>query len=341
MFKRIKIGAILGNPWLLLCLAVVIAATLTYVIYRYLSVHEAQVKATLTQRQHVAGIAVVVPVRDVPAGTPLSGDLFAAREIAADLVYDDMIRAGDFDAFIDSRITRPIPKGRPLRRADVDATRALAFSDRIPAGQRALTLEVDGVNATARMIKPGDHVDLYWIGTRPVRSGSSEAGEQRVARLLQPDVLVLATGQDVRPRAADEAVDPAHDAQRTDFDTVTVQVPSEDAPRLALAQRIGGIRMLLRNTRDTAAPRSAGASEPGLFADATAGDATSVEIIAGGQGVPTVTTSAPEAVFQAPHTGRHDESRRDAATPSAPPPALELERALTRDNADRATPRPN
>jgi pilus assembly protein CpaB len=286
MLKKIRFRSLFGNAWVVLFVAVSIAGLLTFFVYQYLVRHEAQLKAEMSGRQTRAGVAVVVPNRDVPAGTPLSSSDFVARDIATDLVYDDMIRVADFDAYRASKLVRPVLHGRPLRTADIDALRGRDFSDIVPAGQRALTLEIDTVNSTASMLRPGNRVDVYWVGTSldPAGGPSRQPDERRIIRLLMPDVLILATGQDVRPRNADDAQGSVDGGRSTvNYSTVTVQVPSTDAARLVLAQRVGTLRLILRNSGDKQTGLPVKLAEGDLFPSTAAlRDASLVEVITGG-----------------------------------------------------------
>ncbi|CAB3755155.1 Flp pilus assembly protein CpaB [Paraburkholderia humisilvae] len=286
MLKKIRFRSLFGNAWIVLLVAVSIAGALTFFVYRYLVDHEAKLKAEMSGRQTRPGVAVVVPNRDVPAGTALSSGDFVSRDIAADLVYDDMIRVTDFDAYRASKLVRPVLHGRPLRTGDIDALRGRDFSDILPAGQRALTLEIDTVNSTASLVRPGNRVDIYWVGTSldPAADASRQPDEHKVIRLLMADVLILATGQDVRPRNADDAQDLADNLHtNVNYNTVTVQVPSTQAARLALAQRVGSLRLILRNSDDRQSSLPARLAEDDLFPIAAGPrDTPVVEIIAGG-----------------------------------------------------------
>ncbi|MFC0399673.1 Flp pilus assembly protein CpaB [Paraburkholderia rhizosphaerae] len=295
MLNKIRFRSLFGNAWIVLLVAVLIAGALTFFVYRYLVDHEARLKAEIAGRQTRAGVAVVVPNRDVPAGTLLSSDDFVSRDIAADLVYDDMIRVADFDAYRASRLVRAVLHGRPLRTGDIDALRGRDFSDTLPAGQRALTLEIDTINSTASLARPGNRVDIYWVGTSldPAAAAARQPDEHKVIRLLMPDVLILATGQDVRPRNADDAQDLADNPRaNTNYNTVTVQVPAAEAARLALAQRVGSLRLILRNSDDRQAGLPVRLAEDDLFpAPVGPRNTPVVEIIAGGGGVTTVAAS--------------------------------------------------
>ncbi|MDN7528227.1 Flp pilus assembly protein CpaB [Burkholderia orbicola] len=296
IFNRINYRSLFANTWLLVAIAIATAGGITWMTYGYITASEARIKAET--RHPARGVSVVVPRTDAPAGTPLASDMFVARDIPADLVYDDMLRADDFNRFRLATLVKAVRRGRPLRARDIDALRARDFSDILPAGTRALTLQIDTVNSTDSMLRPGNRVDLYWIGKNPdstTRNGSDEGGAQSIL-LLMPDVLVLATGNDVRPRDSGEAArDMADGAQRENYSTVTLQVPVAEAARIVLAQQVGTLRLILRNSEDGAEPPPKRLDEPRLFAAASSGavaEGDVVEIITGGNGSATTSRIA-------------------------------------------------
>ncbi|HTJ26156.1 MAG TPA: Flp pilus assembly protein CpaB [Candidatus Limnocylindria bacterium] len=326
MLNKIRFRSLFGNAWVVLFVAVSIAGVLTFFVYHYLADREARLRAEMSSKQTRAGVAVVVPNRDVAAGTPLSSSDFVSRDIAPDLVYDDMIRVADFDAYRASKLVRPVLHGRPLRTADIDALRGHDFSDIVPAGQRALTLEIDTVNSTASMLRPGNRVDVYWVGTSldPAAGAFRQPDERRIIRLLMPNVLILATGQDVRPRSADDAPLGADGGGRANgnYGTVTVQIPATDAARLVLAQRVGTLRLILRNSDDKQTGLPVKLAESDLFPSTTTPrDASFVEVITGGS-TSGSTTLVPGSVADeraqpgAAHPPRSPVA--DASTASAP-----------------------
>ncbi|CAE6763216.1 hypothetical protein R69927_03896 [Paraburkholderia domus] len=257
MLKKINLRSLLGNSWVLLILAVLVAGGLTFLLYKYLTDRENNLKAEMTARRVRAGIEVVVPAQDSPIGTPLSNGNFVSREIAPDLVYDDMIRADAFQQYRSSHLVKPVRRGLPLRAGDIDALSGRDFADRVPLGQRAITVEIDTVNSTALMLRPGNHVDVYWVGK--VFHADQTSDEKKMAQLIMPNVLILATGQDMRPRDAGEAQEQEQAIANSSamnrqegmgYTTVTLQVPVDEAPRIALAQKTGGLRLILRNSED-------------------------------------------------------------------------------------------
>lgn len=353
MLKKIKFRSLLGNSWVLLILAVLVAGGLTFLLYKYLTDREAKLKADLAANRQRAGVEVVVPAQDVPFGTPLSSDQFVAREIAPDMVYDDMIRADDFQQYRMSHLVKAVRRGLPLRAGDIDALRGRDFSDMLPVGQRALTVEIDTVNSTSSMVRPGNHVDIYWLVKQ---QGVSE--EKKMAQLVKANVLVLATGQDVRPRDAGEAQEqdsssnPMAMQQQANvgYGTVTLQVSVEDAPRIALAQRIGGLRLILRNADDKGTDLPANVKENDLLGPVPEKGGVAVpvpvpvpvvEVIAGGgasnsvlvpDGNPSTAQSTPAATPEPANTAKASgNSPSDPANASRQPSLYEQANAIAQE----------
>jgi pilus assembly protein CpaB len=291
MLKKIKVQSLASNPWVLLVIAVLAAGLLTFWVSRFLENREAALKARLADEMNrQQRISVLVPVRDLSAGAAIDNAAFAARDVPADLVHDDVIRASEFDAVSGLKLVRTVSRGRPVRRADLEALHARDFSDMLEVGKRALTIDIDAINSAARMLKPGNHIDLYLITTG--RAGGSSAGASRpgqdaekTARLLMSNVTVLATGQDVRARDLGEAFDqharqngqPAEDV--AGYDSLTLSVTSEQAARISLAQKVGSLRAVLRNTADKRDTPAIALQEHALFS--ADDDSSTVQYIVG------------------------------------------------------------
>ena len=327
MLKKIKLRSLLANSWVLLFLAVLVAGGLTFLLYKYLNDREKKLKADLDAHRVRAGVMVVVPAQDVPVGTSLASGDFVAREISGDLVYDDMIRADNFDQYRRSHLVKPLRRGLPLRAGDIDALRGRDFSDILRPGTRALTVEIDTVNSTALLLRPGNRVDVYWLGK--VFHEDHTSDDKKVAQLVMPNVLVLATGEDMRPRDAGEAAQQDQANANSSamsrqagmgFTTVTLEVPVDDVPRIALAQKIGGLRLILRNSDDKGADGPPFVQESDVFMDPARGAVSgtgpaprTVEVIAGGGA-----NSTSVLVPQGPSTAPAQESQTSAPAPAQP-----------------------
>jgi pilus assembly protein CpaB len=239
----LRIFARINRMWLMLGAAVVLGLVATWLSVNYLRTREARIAEEIANRQKGGPtVTVVVPTKDLPRGTVVNDSVVAGRPIAADLVYEDMITADQFDKVAGLRLLRPVQHGRALRRADMFDERGKDFSDQIEAGARALTIETDDLNSISQMLRPGNLVDLYLI------AAESSGNGQQVVPLLER-VKVIATGQRLRasdPQALPERMGPGVQT----YTAITVEVTPHQAARIALAPQAGRIRAVLRNPSD-------------------------------------------------------------------------------------------
>ncbi len=230
----------INRTWLMLLAAIGLAVMAAFLTTRYLASREASIEAEIAARSQKGGprIAVVVPTRDMQIGMVLADNMVASREVAADLVYPNAILADEFDKYKGQALIRPVLQGRPLLKADL--REAIAdFSGTLSDGIRAMTVEIDELNAIAHMLQPGNRIDLMLVMR-------SEEGGQTVVPFLDR-MKVLATGQ----RLVNENSDQTPGAKKTmAYSTVTLEVTPSQAARITLAQDIGKLRYVLRNEKD-------------------------------------------------------------------------------------------
>jgi pilus assembly protein CpaB len=269
----------LNRLWLTMIAAIVLGLLAAWLSVNYIKSREARMMAELAQKaKGGATVAVVVPVRDVPKGTVVSQKVVAARDVVPDLLYDDAVTADQFDKIAGKRLLKPLLKGRPLRMSDVIDDHAKDLSDSLVTGFRALTFDIDEVNSFAQMLRPGNFVDLYLIAQDP---GAPPPSTQEIRALL-PRVKVLATGQTIVGAAVapDESTGQPGRPQAS-YSNITVEVTPSQAARIALAQQVGRIRVVLRNAEDDKATGFSKLAATALFRDGRM--KPSIEYIVGGR----------------------------------------------------------
>jgi pilus assembly protein CpaB len=252
----------INKMWLLLGVAILLGLAATWVTLQYLKVREQRIEADVKKRASGgATVEVVAVARNLPKGAVVGADNLVKREILEDLVYEETVLINEFDKVDGLKLARAVEGGRPLRRSDLDI-KAKDFSEALPQGTRAITIDVDEINSVSQMVRPGNLVDLMLIVADP----NDPAGGQQVVSLLQK-VKVLATGQ-IIARSADRDVatkggaaapggalfgpssttSTSNTPQR--YSNFTFEVTPEEAARIALAQQLGKIRAVLRNDDD-------------------------------------------------------------------------------------------
>lgn len=111
-----------------------------------------------------------------------------------------------------------------------------SFAQRIPAGQVAVTIQVDPVRGVANLISPGDKVNIL-----------SRAGDG--IHLLYQNVDVLAVGSSPAPQPGDTTVTTQPSAPTTSNSSglITFSVPPAAAQKIALAAAVseGGLQLSL------------------------------------------------------------------------------------------------
>lgn len=189
------------------------------------------------QREH-SPTRIVVARQDLAAGTLLSAELLATREVPARYAPASSINEQDYEDLAGKVLQVDTTAGEPVLTTTIDLP-AAGFSDRVRHGIRAMTIEVDEVNSVSGMLRPGDRIDLLFSTRSPIVND----GGTDISRPLMQDLPILATGHQT------------NGARRTRFEigsftTITVEVTPEQAQKLVLAQRSGHLTALLRNPDD-------------------------------------------------------------------------------------------
>ena len=231
----------INKTWLMLIVAVALALLATLLTTQYLKSREAAISEEVAARTKQGGpkIAVAVPIKDLPVGTPLDQSLIAAREVSADLLYPDAILADDFEKYKGQALIRPVLHGRPLLRADLRPMYA-DFAGTLIPGTRAMTIDVDELNSVAHMVQPGNLIDLMLVMKR------DDGGDTVVP--FMDKMKVLATGQKIIQDGSDERGPQVK--KGLSYSNFTLEVTPTQAARLTLAQDLGKMRFTLRNEKD-------------------------------------------------------------------------------------------
>jgi pilus assembly protein CpaB len=128
----------------------------------------------------------------------------------------------------------------------------------VPEGQRAVTIKVDDAVREAGFVLPNSRVDVF------VSMAKAANSQERVAKMILQDVVVLAAGQAVEMR----------DNRPVSVTTVTLALTPDQAERLALAQNEGKLTIGMRNLRDKQLIQTAGATRDTLLGTAPAAPVT-------------------------------------------------------------------
>lgn len=170
-------------------------------------------------------VEVFVASADIPKGTP--GESAAAGGIKASKI-PAKFRPGTALTSLDAIKGKVALSGVSANTVIVDGlfvdprTAQVTFSQRIPAGNVAITVSVDQVRGVAGLLVPGDKVNIL----------VADSGSQRV---LYQNVPIIAIGTTAAPEPGE-----TQQVANPGSGLITFAVPPESASRIAFAATQGG-----------------------------------------------------------------------------------------------------
>jgi pilus assembly protein CpaB len=145
-------------------------------------------------------------------------------------------------------ILSPVEPNEPILAAKLSGANGRAtLANLLAPGKRAVTIRVDDISGVAGFVTPGDRVDV--VLTRQQQGGPAQVAEGQpqtaapsefASEVILADIKVLTADQNSDERALSPGVAKA----------VTVEVSTEEAQKVALAQQIGTLYLLLRSAGD-------------------------------------------------------------------------------------------
>ncbi len=186
-------------------------------------------------RKKAAPVDVVVASRAIPKGATISEEFLAKLSIPTSGTSRRNVPAREFELLVGARTKTAIEAGEPILWTDVEEPFDVErFSQAIPQGRRALTIEADLGASFSGLIRPGDRVDI-----------SCQPGAGKTSRTWFYDIAVIAVDRHFGG--------PPDSDQASDASSITLAVTPEEGKRLAAAPA-GGLRWFLRNPDDRSRP---------------------------------------------------------------------------------------
>lgn len=225
---------------LILVVAVALAAVTAFVTFNYVN----------SADERALGDAELVEVflvkQDIPKGFP------GERALDEGYIAKDRIPRKFYPAkaVVDVQTLRgkvaiaPLSAGVPVVDDNFVEPRIAqeSFAQRIDKDKQAVTLSVSAVQGVARLIVPGDKVNMLITSD----SGDPAAGLQTQFVLQGIEVLAVGNSTELQPgEAAPAQAAAAGTAQTLDSGLITFAVPALDAERVVHASQSGAIHLTL------------------------------------------------------------------------------------------------
>lgn len=230
-----------------LTLSLIIASFAMFMVYSYMQGREAEFRKTYGTES-----AVVVANIDIQ-----EYELIDDQKVTEIKVPQSFLAPGHFkkreDVF-NTIATGPILKGEQITKPRVTYPGgSTGLSKQVSSGKRAFSIAVSEDRSVAKLIKPGDRVDI--LGLMDYAGGRKDL--LKVKTILQ-DVLVLSTGMNITNEIPVVGVKSNNEIKKlnlnvyNNYQTVTLELDPYQAQKLILLLNTvsGGIYLSLRNNDD-------------------------------------------------------------------------------------------
>jgi pilus assembly protein CpaB len=231
--------------------------------------------------------ATVIATQDIPLGARITAEMVTIQQ--KPLAGRDVDAFGDTSQVLGQTVRQPVVKDAAITARTLTGGPAGQILDiRVPAGRRAITVQVDQVTGVGTVIKTGDFVDMV-VGIRadkfPVITTNPQDDTFTVVsgingtsvKLLLQGMQVLGTLLPPAPAAAQgqEGQQPAQGQQGTALtgqqEIVALSVTADMAEVIKFAQMDGEISLILRSADDFLDPLTGQPIDPAPLPDATTG----------------------------------------------------------------------
>ncbi|MDA8122129.1 MAG: Flp pilus assembly protein CpaB [Deltaproteobacteria bacterium] len=181
-------------------------------------------------------VEIVVPSVLISAGEVFSEQNLAKKTVPASGTSNRNVPASEYELLVGARAKGNLAAGEPVLWSDVEEPFDMdKFSQVVPAGRRALTIEADVSSSFAGLIRPGDRVDLLCDG----ENGKTVKSWIRAVPVISVDRHYN------RPPSGEES---------KEISTITVSVTPEEGITLASGARGGRLHWFLRNPDEPSRP---------------------------------------------------------------------------------------
>jgi pilus assembly protein CpaB len=194
---------------------------------------------------------IVVAREALRYGAELTPDLLIEIDWPANSLPEGAFQSiSDITASGRRVVLSPVEPNEPVLVAKLSGADGRAtLSNRLAPGMRAVTIRVDDISGVAGFVAPGDRVDV--LLTRQQVAVAPTSGEGQAASAQPGEFASEVILEDIKVLTADQNADERSTTPGV-VRAVTVEVSSEQAQKVALAQQSGTLYLLLRAAGDQA-----------------------------------------------------------------------------------------
>jgi pilus assembly protein CpaB len=196
---------------------------------------------------------VVIAAKDIDEMQPIDESMLQVSQSPVDFIQPKAIQSPD--VAIGQLAAAPIKKGEQILDTKLLLPgRDTGLSMQVTPGKRAISIPLDDMRGVAKLIKPGDRVDIM----AAIDNGSG-ADKKRQIRVVMQDVPILAVGQNIVDTVPATAEEDGKDGYLLtnlrkvyNYTNVTVEGSPSEVQQLIyiLSTNPGSLFTVLRNPND-------------------------------------------------------------------------------------------
>jgi len=219
---------------LFLLLAVLTGVASLVVLYFLIGSYQEKIDEA---KQPEDTVMVIVAARDLYQGVTITEEDLYAVEIPPRFLPDSVFLSPEH---VVGRIPRERILANEFVRSDrlSDPESGIGLNAVIPRGMRAMSINVTGSSGMQGFLDPLNYVDILVTVTNPISNVTE-------TRTLMQAKFVLGVNSRMQKESREEAR-----SRRRTSPSVTLLVSAEEAEQLAHAERLGSLRLSLRNDLD-------------------------------------------------------------------------------------------
>ena len=188
-----------------------------------------------------ARVAVVVAAEDIPARSAIQPTQLRIKELPAEATH--ALAAKTPDQVVGKFSTRPLRAGEQILAPDVSAVQTGSdLANLVKPGMRAMAFGVSDASAAGGFVTPGDRIDVIGV-----------FDQEEAAVVIASDLEVLAVSTALLGSKPPEKEELPNKNPTSITATVTVAVTPDVAPRIAVGETLGVLRVVVRHTGDDGA----------------------------------------------------------------------------------------
>ncbi len=198
-------------------------------------------------------VKLVIAVKPIPRGAVVTDDMVATRDIPQAYVEDRAIKDVEKAKILGLKVGNPVQAQQTLMWTDLvtSSEERKDLSSLVQPGSRAVAVRVRRDDSNVALIRPGDYVDVIAVmaqNNQALVAGGTDAPLSAVVLLQR--VLVLATGLDTSPEAANDNAAKTASGMSATGDLLTLSLTLPEGQYIALAAERGRLSVALRNPSD-------------------------------------------------------------------------------------------